>query len=246
MRIRYRDWVSDDYECTVSIVRGIETNEAGQPYATTHTWAITGRTAAADTAAVVAKYRLMEQAFAFWGGDLQLEDSTGTVIERLPSIGSLQGVKITQPPSCPDGTGAQLSTYRDYTLTATASYPGAVLPGGALAGVGPLRAFTETLSFSGGGPRRGVVECINTPPQEQTLALYSAYRATQSGTAVGLLGYPPIPLPIWPAALESAPETSRGSPRFANGVYTEFPVSWSYRYVSALPLVGFPNRWPAG
>ncbi len=78
------------------------------------------------------------------------------------------------------------------------------------------------------------------------MALYTAYRATQTGQAVGLYGYPPVPPPLFPGKLEEGGRPTLGSPRLRNGVYVDWPVSWSYSFVSATPLVGFPNRWPAG
>lgn len=242
MYLHYGGWTSDAYEVTWTVSRTVVMNEADQPYATRHTWQINGQLQAADTAALLTARTALETAFAYWNRDLWVTATDGTVVESLPLAGSLRGVRVTSPPSYPRGDGAQLSTFRDYSITVEAEYPGTVLGGVTF----PLKSFTETVAYSGGGPKRAVVECVNAPPQEQVVMAYTAYRAAQTGSAVGLLGYPPVPPPLWPDKLEEAGQPTLTAPRLANGVYTEFGVAWSYRFVSAGPLVGFPNRWPAG
>lgn len=240
MILRYGSYSTADGECSVVISRDAVLNEAGQPYALRHTWNINGTIFGDDTAAVVANLLALERAFAVWGRDLAMLDSAGTVCHSLPSTGSLSGVRITQPPSYPKGDGAELSTFRTYSITATADYPYGL---GQVAN--PLRSFTETLSVSGGGPRRTVVECAFGPPQPQTLNQFTAFRGTQSGAAVGMFGFPPIPLPIFPAALAEAGQFDHVGGKLRNGIYMDFGVSWSYRFESATPLIGVPNLWPA-
>lgn len=238
MILQYGTFLSADSECTVVIDREAITNNAGQPYALRHTWNIEGQIQAADTPSVVAAMGALERAFAVWGFNLALLDSNGNVCHALPSVGSLTGVRITKPPSYPKGDGAQLSTFRDFTITATADYP-------YIGAINPLKNFTETLRFSGGGPRVTCVECVNIDPQPQVLTLLTAYRATQIGSAIGMFGYPPIPAPIFPGALEEAGEPAFTAPRLQYGTYVDFGVSWSYRFISPSPLIGLPNQWPA-
>lgn len=203
------------------------------------TWRISGQIHADDTSALVTRLIALRAAYSRWYSDLGLYDASGNLTHGLLNRGSTSGVKVVKPPHFPKGDGAQLSTFRDYEIVLEARYP-------ATNQQNPLLAFNETLSFSGGGPRRTVVECTNVPPQEQLLTLYTAYRARQSGSATGLYGYPPIPAPIFPGALEVNGEPTFGSPRLKNGRYVNFPVTWNYSFVSAVPLVGLPNAWPAG
>ncbi len=236
--LRYGTYTSAANECTVAIDREAVTNDAGQPYALRHTWNIEGQLQAADTASVVLLILALERAFSFWGLDMALVDSNNNVLHSLYSRGSLTGVRITKPPSFPKGDGAQLSTFRDYVITATAEYP-------YIGAINPLKAFTETLHFSGGGPRATCVECTNIEAQPQILSLYTAYRANQAGSAIGMFGYPAIPGPIFPGALEEAVTPSFTAPRLQYGNYVDFGVSWAYKFVSPYPLVGLPNQWPA-
>lgn len=239
MILQYGSYYTADHECTVVIDREAVMNAAGQPYALRHTWSIEGMIFGDDTAAVVAAFLALERAFAVWFFDLYLLDSSGNICHAMPSRGSLTGVKIIKPPSYPKGDGAELSTFRTYAIIATADYP----YGG---GVNPLKSFTERLAFSGGGPRQTVVECVDVLPQPQILNLFTAFRATQAGSAVGMFGYPPIPAPIFPGAIEEAGQPEFTSPSLMYGTYVDFGVSWNYRFVSAFPLVGLPNQWPSG
>lgn len=238
--LRYGVYTHGADEVSLTVSKSALLGPTGQRYGQRITWAIDGRLIADDTAAVVTAKRQLESAYDRDGQDFTFTDSNGTVAHSMQSAGSLSGVVIDEPPSFPDGTGAQLSTYLDYRIVAHCDY-------GFTAGENPLKSFTETLSFAGGGPRRAVVECTNALPQEQVLSLATAYRCTQSGAAVGLLAYPPIPGPIFPGKEEVAgSDRSFGSPRYVNGVYTDWPVSWSYLFISATPLIGRPNVWPAG
>lgn len=240
MILRYGSYSTADSECSVTIDRQALLNAAEQPYALRHTWDITGTLFANDTSSLVTALLALERAFATWYLDLALLDSNGNVCHALPSAGSLTGVRILKPPSFPKGDGAELSTFRTYTIQATADYPyglGQV--------VNPLKSFTETLTVWGGGPRRTVVECAAGLPQPQILNEFTAFRATQVGSAVGMFGYPPIPDPLFPLALEENGQPSFTGGQLRGGVYVDFGVAWNYRFISATPLVGLPNQWPA-
>lgn len=243
MYLKYGSYQHADAEVTFTIGRDALENEAGQHYGDRHTWNIEGCLQAADTAAVVTAFRALEAAYSQWYRDLVFYDDSGAATHTLLNSGSTTGVKIIRPPSYTRGDGAELSTYRNYIITATADYPAGT-------GANLLRSFTETLAFGGGGPERAVVECVNVPPQEQVLKLYTTYRASQRGSAVGMYSYPAIPAPLFPGKerVRSNPpgDPQYGSPKLRNGIYVDWPVSWSYEFISATPLVGFPNRWPSG
>jgi hypothetical protein len=84
---------------------------------------------------------------------------------------------------------------------------------------------------------------LNTPPQKQKIYTYSTYSATQRGEVVGYRAYPQVPNAIFPNALMKAPVIERQSPRRRGNGYEEFPVSYTYEFQSATPLVGKPNVW---
>ncbi len=243
MHLVYGTYEHADNECSITIDRQSVMNEAGQQYALDHTWTINGIIQADDTDEVILAYSLMEIAYSRWYQNLVFYTDDGTRAHSLLNAGSLTGVRIMKPPYYPKGEGAELSTFRSYSIVATCRYP-------AIGATNPLKSFTEILQMSGGGPRRAVVECVNLPPQEQVLQLYTAYRAVQAGQAVGMYAYPPVQPPIFPGkqvVLDVVPGGAQyGSPKLLNGIYVDWPVSWHYEYISATPLVGLPHRWPAG
>lgn len=243
MFLQYGSYIHAENEVSITIDQQSVVNEAGQQYAVDKTWNIQGIIQAPTQALVIVAYTLLEAAYSRWYQNLTLLTDTGLVAHQLPNAGSLTGVRITKPPSYPKGEGAELSTFRTYSITATARYP-------AIGATNPLKSFHESLAMSGGGPRRAVVECANVRPQEQVIKAFTAFRAVQSGQAVGMFNYPIVPAPIFPGK-EVEPSIPPGnpvpgSPRLLNGIHIDWPVSWHYEYISATPLVGLPNRWPAG
>jgi len=243
MYLAYGSYQHDSDTNTFTINSSTTEDEAGNPYETTHNWSIEGQIQGTDTADVVTKFRALELAYSVWYRDLVFYTDAGVATHRLLNAGSVSGVRIVSPPSYPRGDGAQLSTFRDYTIVASATYP-------ASTSANAIRSYTESVSFSGGGPERAVIECVNVPPQEQILKAFTTIVARQSGSAVGMFGYPPIPPPLFPGkerirgAVPGNPQY--GSPKLRNGVYVDFPVSWNYEFISGTPLFNFPNRWPVG
>jgi hypothetical protein len=239
--LRYGNYTHSQNEASVRIDKQSIDNDAGQQYAVEHTWAIDGKVHGDTTAAVWLAYTVLEAAYSADYFDAVLLDDDGNVVHALPNAGSLTGVRVRKPPSYPVGEGAELSTFRTYSIVLSAQYPSA-------GAANPLRSFSETLSFAGGGIRRTVVEIADGPPQEQVLSLYTAQRLTQQGQAVGSFGYPLVPPPLFPGfeEEESVPpgNPQYGSPKLRNGLYVDWPVSWAYRFISGRPLVGLPNRWP--
>ena len=69
----------------------------------------------------------------------------------------------------------------------------------------------------------------------------SLFKATQSGSAVGLYQYPDIPAPLWPEALINQ-EIDAGLDSPKKWSRYEWPVKWSYTYQSNGPLVRLPGQ----
>jgi hypothetical protein len=235
--ITYRGYSSASGECALTETAQALETEFGVEYALRRRWVIDGQVQADSPGATVARLMALANAFSVWGFDITLRGDDGTLVKTLTTGDSLTGVKIVQPPGWPTGGGAQLTTFADYQVVAEADYP--LGSNGAT-----YRSFSETVTFSGGGPRRVLVECVNSPPQWQTLYAQTIFRATQSGQAVGLYGYPPVPPPLWPVALLESPRLSKGTPRRMANLLMEFPVSWSYEFGSPFQLSGGPNPVP--
>jgi hypothetical protein len=88
---------------------------------------------------------------------------------------------------------------------------------------------------------------LNGPAIKQMVQQQTTYRVTQSGRAVGYMGYPFPAAPIWPDAWHSdSSSVTRKLPRLSgsgsSAVETEFEVTWSYQFESASPLLGQSTR----
>lgn len=192
---------------------------------------ITGSTQAAIDTAIAA----VEAAYAEDGKDAGLyTDAGAATIHFLDSSNSLGGVRVTNV-AFNDSDGSQFATQRSFTITLEAEFVG---------GSDGLESWQQTIRVVGtGGPRGTVVETLTGPPQIQRLAARTAVLATQSGSAVGLLAYPKYPAPLWPAVEQlDRREQSKASPQNVRGSFRNWPISWSYSFLSPTPLGGNPGR----
>ena len=242
MYLKYGSYTHALDEAEVAIVEDVERDQDEAPLRSVIRWSIRGLLQAADTDALITAMRALEAAYASDGSDIYiLKDDQTTVCHSILSRETDGGVKIVRRPSYPIGRGAELSTYRSYEITIEAvkaftSRLGAVL------------SYVEQLTISGGGPRYSILELRNGAPQVQLVSQQTAYTATQSGQAVGYNDWPDIPPPYWGAPIFDQPNSSysRSLPKLMgsgrNRRFREYPISWSYRFQSASPLSGSPNR----
>lgn len=231
-------------EAAVAIDRQSLLNEAGLLYGFRETWAVTGFVQQPSQDLVTAQCTLMERAYAADFQNVALVANDGTVARSLPGRTALGGVKVLSLSYPENGLNtAEWSTYRSYQLRLECTYPA-----GGLAGPLTLLSFTESLSFTGGGPRFVHLQPLVGLPQRQQVAQATPYRVTQRGRAVGLYAYPVAPPPIWPVAehLDQRtiePETPKRSGDVLASTYAEFPLSWSYFFEANVPLAGYPTIW---
>ncbi len=193
----------------------------------------------ANQAAMTLALAALEQAYAVDGHDFGLYQDDGSPTEHvLLSADTLGGIKVTSPVSYPAGRGAEYSTFRNYELAVEGVVPNLV------AGVAEWR---EVIEWFGGGPEYVFLQTLTGPPQRQLLFEQTTYKATQSGYAVGSLGYVSPPAPLWPYALRpEACAVSQASPERMgplNIAYCNFRTTWSYRFEDTAPLAGTPNFW---
>lgn len=234
--VSYGAFTSDESECAVVETVSLLKTPMGHPYGFAYRWQIDGvRLSDSFTNTVSAMASLQGY---FTGGDLtkalRLTDgATGATVAELSPNGSISGVLIEQAPGYPNGGGAQLTTFADYTIVASVEH---------LSPNAPLYAeFQESISFRGGGPLRDVFDLTNGAPQAQILRKQTAYRAQQSGSAVGLESWPPVPAAKWPTMLTAAPVIQRQSPQLMGVRTLMYSVSWQYDFASPAPLAGNPT-----
>lgn len=242
MYLRYGSYTHAQHEAAITIVTDVTRDEFDLPLRATERWSIRGELHGDDQTALLAAMAALEAAYSEDGNDITLLcDDASTVAHRIVSSDTDTGVMVTRRPSYPIGVGAELSTYRTYEIQVEASYD-------VREDNGAILSYTETLRFSGGGPRHVLHELRNGVPQLQQVSQATVYTATQSGEALGFNDYVTAPPPYWGAPIFDQPNSSvaYGTPkRKGNGrdvVFREYPTSWTYQFQSASPLVGRPRR----
>lgn len=236
MQLKIGSYACDANTSLIAMREDLQFNEADQPYSRKRSLDVQGYLSGASQSALVTAENALQVALRKTSPDVVfLTDSGGETGVSLKKAGSITGVRITNF-AFPRTTGPEYATERYFTFTAEAEYP--------LTGTTTLlMSFTETLSFSGGGPLYTHLQAIYGPPQKQLLYEATTYQVTQSGQAVGYLAYPNPAPPIWPQALKQAPRFSQTSPKRRGNGYQDFAVSWEYQFESASPLAGLPNIW---
>lgn len=238
VKVRYGSFYHDVAEAAVSITAENVRNEAEQHYETRYRWVIKARALADNATDLQTKVDAIVAAYSQDGQDLAitLPDGTTDSSRTLLSSQTVGGVRVIQPPHFPDLSGGPaMITGLDVVVVLEGDVP---VSGGAA-----WLSFNEQITFTGGGPRFGYIETLTGTPQAQTWRQQTIYRATQSGRIVGYMAYPVPPAPIWPTQQVMAGTATPGNPRRRRGVYTDFPLSYSYSFESASPLIGQPHIW---
>lgn len=242
MFLRAGSYQHDDAEVALAISRAPVVDATGVTYAYDETWRITGFLLEDDSSALTTSLRALEAAYAKPLSEICLwVDSSTPTAHRILANQTLGGIRPLGGVEYPVGDGAEYTYFRSYQVTVEARIP--------TTKANRLLSFRESVRFSGGGPRKVLIETRVGPPQAQTVSQQTAYRASQEGEAVGLYDYPVPAAPLWPAGLmRERSQTERQSPRKIGSAaaggresYIEFPVRWSYEFESATPMSGGPN-----
>lgn len=205
----------------------------GQPVVSRVTWQIEGVLLGDDPVDLSARMVQLERAYDKQGQNAGLYfvggGATAHVLTTADAIGGVRSMGV----SYPKGDGAELTTFRSYSVTLEADYPTSA----------SMVEFQETLSFRGtGGPKYIFLPVLNGPPEKQMVLQQTTMQATQSGSAVGNISYPPIPAPLWPSDEKTEErQITRISPQNVLGDKRQFGVQWSYAFESIGPLNGLPN-----
>jgi hypothetical protein len=213
------------------VSRRIQTlrSPAKVPYAERHIWDVQIRLIDTGPVALATDARAFEAALGRQFQDISFQTETGAVLWSLPTGTSIGGTQVTDLVN--EYEQGSWATFYPLRFTAEAVYPysGA---GGVI-----ITAFQESVSFSGGGPRYGFVECVNSPAKKFMLTPRTVAHATQSGSMTTIGGQGSFPTPLFPA--DEMPEQTRkefGSRINAEGL-TEYFLAWSYEYASANLIV---------
>lgn len=235
MYIQYGNYRHASGEVELSIDRETLYLESQTPYAYKHRWQLSGELVGDGQDDIDAKVAALEAAYSVHGLDLSLRKTSGAPTRLiLPNAGSFDGVKVVGPVQYPSNRGAVYATHIPYRITLEAEYP--IADPRLL-----IVRFRETLQRSGGGPLVNVLETLEGPPVMQQGKLCPAYRVVQTGEAVGLYQYPPVPPPLWPDKQIRPVQVTQSSPDRRGQSWLNWPVSWSYEFASATPLLGRPH-----
>lgn len=135
----------------------------------------------------------------------------------------------------PQGTGPEYGNRRTVEIVFTSDT--------SFSKADDLRTFSETFSFSGGGPRSILQETIEGEPQKNQVAQNTKYLCTQRGAAAGKDQYPSPPGPAFPGhEIQGKPTVQYSPTRDAEGEIL-YSITWEYNFESATELVGLPNIW---
>ncbi len=243
MYLKWGSYTFDDGACKIATSGGLVFNEGGQPLSQRRRVDVDGYLSANGQVACTLAMSALETALARQYQDLILYNDDGSVsATALLNSSSISGVRVVSSPSYPDWKGNERNQFVRFTFAVEAEYPLSNTQN-------MLVSFRERLSFSGGGPRRVVMEALDTLPQTQTVRLFTAYQVIQQGQAVGYRATPAAPQSIWPDALMESPNFDYDSPTRAGGFgsvpakYKDFFVSWRYLHKSPTPLTGSPSLW---
>jgi hypothetical protein len=177
-------------------------------------------------------------------GDLKfLHDDGSSTLHAWTSSSTFTGIRCTSL-TWDDRPGAQFKTFRGFNCKF--EWEEHFTGQGAF-----LLDFTEEIEIDSPLPTYIVNEAVNGfDPEAIITVLKPKWSARQSGTAIGLAGYPDL-LVVAPKVFGSTTpplkkETiRRKSPERAGANYRGYTVSWTYEYESAVLLDddAVPNRW---
>jgi hypothetical protein len=219
MYLKYGTYTHEDNECSVVIEKSAPITEGGTTREIHHRWQIAGRLEGATQSALTTEIEDLETAYATNGKDLILYDNDGNrSAHYVLNRDTTDGVFITQPPSYPDGSGAEYSTWRNYTIVVefTTTAEGS-----------NLLSLAEAFTYQGNaGPTWGYLPVLVGPWQQQQFTQTSVVTVTQEGRATGHKTYPTPSNPIYPKYLLNPQRTIRRE--MPNVDSEERVVSWSY------------------
>lgn len=238
--VQYGNYVHDAGEVEYNIQKQATLNDLGEPVGERVTVNMDGLLMATGTGDMDAKVIALRRAYLKDNQNWRVVLAGSPLDVSVDAEDTIGGIHVTQPPSFPSNKNAAYVTILPYRIQL--QWEQAITDQ-----LYALKSFTESLSFSGGGPRYGHIETAVELPEKQLLRRNTVYRVIQQGQAVGMYRQPALPLPLFPGALVSAPDTSLGSGRVIGTLstlkQTEIPVTWKYTFESATPLAGRPNIW---
>jgi len=171
----------------------------------------------------------MESAYGTDGQDAILYNDDGSTASahKLISADAVGGTRVTEL-TYPQGGAGQYATARRFRIVIEADFE---------AGGDDLVVWKESVEITGtGGPGRAVLQTITGSVQVQQIAAQTIVTARQSGQAVGYIGYPSFPGPIFAHEDVDRRAIARTGPDVVSDQFRNFGIRWSYSFRSPVPL----------
>lgn len=235
MYLKYGDYQHDPAECILTIHKEAVRASSGVQFATKEVWDIMGRIHATDQASVNAAIAALQAAYSKPNQNAGFYMDDGTPTQHvLDNASSLYGVKVITPPSFPEGSGGEFSTYRNYHIILQVEYR--------FTGDGLLLSWDETITFHGtGGPVWHYVETLNGPPQRQLVKECSVVTITQKGRAEAVGFFPMPPGPVFPAYEHQ--NLREITPELPSDRYQKRIMHWTYHFSADSSQFGIPGNY---
>ena len=213
-------------------------NAAGQMYAREFQHRVRGYLSGSSQSAITSAMNSLSAALAtpYQNFLFKMDDGTNSATTLINGT-SISGVTVIEGPDYAESVGSEYAFQRQFTFTVRAEY---ALPNTN----NILLSFTESVDFSGGGPKYILREAVVGPPQKQQIREQTIFYARQSGSSEGYTKEPVVPPPIWPRDQMEAVQVTRVTPdRVGPNKYQGYKVSWSYNFAASAPLIGRPHLW---
>lgn len=234
----YNGYTADLHESVIKITANELRTARGQVYAYEKVVAITGRIIRTTRSDLLSRIAALKSACSSDGGDFVFKFSDNTDSgDGMTNTSTTGGVRVS-PVSFPEGTGGEFSTWRKYAI----QIKGTIASGIGL-GMNPIIEFRENMAH--GNPTAAgnweLIPIMDGEWQAQTGYPTGKHQLTQSGTIVGLYGYPTVPSPVYSTSPPYKPNLDKiayGDPRRVepDGTFYEWPVTYSYSFESGTAM----------
>lgn len=237
MQVRYGNLYLQANSCKIGTTNRAVLTDGEQVWAYDVEVRVEGFIAGSGQSALTTLENALRRSLAVPGGDLILyQDSGAASAVALYNANTVNGTRVTAGPDFDGQYGAEYATQRKFSFAVTARQ--------LATGQNPLLAFSEEMSFSGGGPMFVHKRDLIGRPQKQMTWPATEYVAAQSGIAVGLFEYPKPAAARFPRDFKQSPNVTYMTPRRSGRTLIGYGVRWNYLFESVNPLVGLPTLWP--
>lgn len=233
MQLVYGSYTHDENEVSLASVRTSLYSDTRIKIGYTERWTINGRIQGSSQSDLTTKINALRAAYAVDGGNLYLKDNSGanTSLVILNS-NTTSGVKIMEV-SIPDLSGAQYTTFVDYTIIADAEV---------VAQTETYESYSDSISITGnGGPKRILMETATGVPIIQTVKQRTKVLAVQNGRASSRGSIPPYPQFLFPGLVQDSSQINKFmGVSVQNGVVV-YEIGWNYVYESVSAVSAIPR-----